>query len=66
MTEPEPLPPIADVDVDEDEDDDDDDDDDDEADDLLGTLGIADGKTSNVPKSLIDLKDIKNVFIIYR
>ncbi|XP_065093556.1 uncharacterized protein LOC135714177 [Ochlerotatus camptorhynchus] len=42
VTEPEPLPPIADVDVDEDEDDDDDDDDDDEADDLLGTLGIAD------------------------
>lgn len=41
VTEPEPLPPIADVDVDEDEDDDDDDDDD-EADDLLGTLGIAD------------------------
>lgn len=45
VTEPEPLPPVEDIDVGEDEDDEDEDDDEeDDADDLLGTLGLGDGR----------------------
>ncbi|KAL9694536.1 hypothetical protein quinque_013821 [Culex quinquefasciatus] len=44
VTEPEPLPPVEDIDVGEDEDDEDEDEEEDDADDLLGTLGLGDGR----------------------